>query len=230
MKILLTMLMIFIWSETKSQTFDLLGIYQVDWGDSSSKRYLVFNCDSTYRFITHWDFGTEDSIVPPLLENRKWRLDKNNKVILETPTFDFKSFDILTNGNLIHKKGPKKVMIKIGGLTADCSVSYFIPRFRPEKYTIIRLLPGLKMKSGEVYVDQKLAERTTYYSLTDQEYEESIGNIKLDNAGLRDLIMELRHKINLYESIWPVKKVETWDNDQMTVKYFDRLGREIVKN
>lgn len=212
--------------ELKAQSSDLLGIYQVDWGDSPTFRYMILDCDSTYRFITHWDFGGRKDGSPPITEVKKWHLDKDNRVVLEEETYKYKSFEILPNRNLRHTKKPVDVMIKVGTIKSDCSISDFIYSFHPENYSIARFLPGLKIRSSEEYVNGKLKERTTYYTLTDQEYDDLLDYTELHRNYI-DKVKEVKVKIGLFQTIWPIEKVETWENGQMTTKYFDKLGREI---
>jgi hypothetical protein len=228
MRIFVILISVLTLVELHAQSPDLIGIYQVDWGNSPSYRYLILDCDSSYRFITHWDFGGEKDISPPITETKKWHLDKDNKVVLETEVYKYRSFEVLPNKNLRHTKRPKNVMIKIGTIKSDCSISDFIYSFRPENYSIARFLSGLKIISSETIVNNKLKQITTYHTLTDQEYSDLIGT-KMFYRTFPDKIMEVKVKIGLFETVWPVEKIETWDNGELTIKYFDKLGQEIKK-
>lgn len=223
------LLMIFFFCTTTvvyTQTTSLFGIYQANWGGPSS-RHLILDCDSTYRFVTHWDFGGKLDIEPTIDNKKKWRVEGLTKVVLEIPQFGIKSFDIQADGKLYHKvKRQSNIWTKTITYDQDCSVKECITIASPGSYTLTRFLPEFVILTSEHFKNDKLEERITYYTLTKQEIDTLRG---FKNKNMPDPVLEIQMKIAARELFWPQEKVDKWENGNVTTLFFDKNLQPIRK-
>ena len=208
------------------QTTSLFGVYQANWGGPSS-RHLILDCDSTYRFVTHWDFGGKIDVEPPIDDKKKWRVEGLTKVVLEIPQLGIKSFDIQADGKLYHKvKRQSNTWTRTIIYDQDCSVSEYIEVHSSSSYTLTRFLPGLVILTSERFNNDKLEERISYYTLTKQETDTLRG---FKTREYPDPVLTVKVKIATCQLFWPQEKVERWEKGIVTTSFFDKKGQLIKK-
>jgi hypothetical protein len=234
-KLLVVLILSFFTSQ--SQVNNLFGAYTANW-IGPSFRFLFLNCDSTYQFITDWDYQVNNEFNPPREIKKRRSVDLNMKITLEEPPFDFNSFVVQSDGTLLQpmdSKGFERTWSPIGKVNKDCEYDWIVEIDRTG-FTIHKIKPKTQILVSESFVNNQLVERRTNHILTDSEYEEldkyygDIGEkmkrMMLDKS---DLLKQLQVTLDYLKMNSDVESVEKWDNGKVTITLYDKNGVMIKK-
>lgn len=162
-----------------------------------------------------------------MADKKRWTIQDQAKVILETPTYGIKSFDIQPGEKLYHKfKKQSNTWTKIMAYDESCSVQTYTELHSSNSYTVTNFLPDFVIVTSERFKNEKLEERITYYILTKQEIDTLRG---FKSRSQRDPVMEIKMKLAAYDLFWPKEKIEKWENGVLTTSFFDKKGQLIRK-
>lgn len=202
-------------------------MYQLD-DYSSTKHYLSIGCDSSFYFITRYDFGGQKLYQPEIESDIKWVVMQDS--ILNLPDFSSKKkfFKILSDSSLIEvRKKETFLWKKIIKYDNNCKALKFTS-LQSNGYTLYYLTPQQQPLLIEEVKNNKLIRRTHYYELGDDE----LTLIKQKHPRvyqITDLVEKISTPTFFLEYQLPIKKTEEWINGEYIVNNFGKDENKVKK-
>jgi len=228
MKVYLFFTLIAVSLQGFSQTSTVFGVYQLD-GGSPSKYYLELRCDSTFHFITHYDFDAVKLYSPELTDNVPWSLANGNTLILDEQFIRKKAtFKLVSGAQIIEsRKTDKYTWTKVINYDSAClGKDYSITSSKGDR-TVHHLIPGKQLISTEYFQGSSLVKRVTYFELSEQEIDTMLNMRPILTT---DPVNQVLFRIYLLDFRLPVLMEEEWKNTRYKVTHFNKQGEKIKKN
>lgn len=222
MRVLLFLTLLTVSPAVFSQSSQIFGIYQLDVG-SPSKYYLELQCDSTFRFIIHYDFSALKSYFPELTNRAFWTLTTDSTLLMEKPYIDKKAIFKLTSNTQImeSRKKDNYLWIKIINYDSACRAIDYTHLGATDTKIVYRLIPNKQLINTEYYEGNVLKRRVTYFELSQQEIDSMLYYL---NNFEKDPIIPVLMRVYGLDYQLPVLMEEEWKNNEYTVTQFNRQG------
>ncbi|MEQ8576847.1 hypothetical protein [Fulvivirga sp.] len=200
-------------------------MYQLD-DFSPTAHYLSIGCDSSFHFITRYDFGGKKLYQPEIDKDIKWVVMQDS--ILNLPDFSSKKkfFKILSDSSIMEvRKKESYLWKKIITYNNNCQAIKFTS-LQSDGYTVYYLTPDQQPLLIKEFKNNELIKRTHYYELGDDE----LNLIKQKHPRVYQItepVQKISTPTYFLEYQLPIKMIEEWIDGEYKVSNFDKKENKV---
>ncbi|CAD5249680.1 MULTISPECIES: hypothetical protein [unclassified Imperialibacter] len=227
MKVFLNITLLAITLSGFSQPASIYGIYQLDTGPTLI--YLELRCDSTFHFITHFDFNAAKDYSPELTNSVPWKLANDSTLILDDRfTHKKATFKLVSSNQIIEtRKKDTYTWAKVINYNSAClGTDYSISGTNGNR-TVHHLVPGKQLISTEYFQGNSLVRRVTYFELSEEELNTILGKRPIITD---DPVNQVLFRIYTLDFRLPILMEEEWKNTKYKVTHFNKQGEKVKRN